>query len=45
MLLLFWNGSGSTPPTGMVHILPMIGTLRLSLGSVCILPIYGGLQL
>lgn len=39
MLLLFWNGSGST--TGMVHILPMFGALRLSLGSVAIVPLEG----
>ena len=44
----FWGlevSGGGTPSAGSVKILPMLACLRLSLGSVMIMPINGGIQL
>jgi hypothetical protein len=43
MLLLFWNGSGST--AGSVKILPMVSAIRLTDGAVSIVPIEGTVRL
>lgn len=45
MLLLFWNGSGTTPATGSVKISPMVCAIRLTDGAVSIVPIDGGIRL
>lgn len=37
MLLLFWNGSGST--AGSVKISPMVCAIRLTDGAVSIVPV------
>lgn len=43
MLLLFWNGSGTT--TGAVMILPMAGVVTLGKSGVSVAPLSGGVKL